>query len=927
MADKYWVGTSTTNRSGTWSTTGTTVWSADYGATKGAPVPTTADDLTFPDYGGNYTVTLSGALNCNSLQPANWSGTVTFSGTGTLSFYWFIDLSYTPVVWSATGTISARGADPTLYNYNTVSLPSFLVNCTGSFGLNGNMLSRGTFTLTQGYFYTNGYNLTCTSFNSSGTAVRAVDHYYGGIVYCPSSINCSVATNCTFINHYDEWTQSGFVINTTANKSAVVGSNSATMTGFPVNYVGPRVYLIGSGTWSGGGFFDILDMSAATGAPLTTTALVYNFYVRGIWCGTGTSYQAISLTMIMGGGFISANGRTLGKLIINCQDDGWFALVSNVLFYATTVTVPQLRGGVNLNSYTITCNSWLSNALTTARAIYFQDGGNIVLTNTTTNGTSIAMNNLTNFVCSGDGSFVQAVTNNKIYDVGSASGGVGDGVNLRVTGGSATISINLVSGSYFRVLNLSGWNGIFGTTTNPTLYISESYVTRDVFGSTPNWTVPTIITQARDGVDCTLWFRGYNQSGWLNYPNYLKINNSPTGHTSILNMPVNMTTGIELEQGEFTVGMPDSTQAGWFSINQLWSNSSKVRKINFLGDSYLYVGGGGVNIANASNFTVYEEYAGSGGIKMSSGYTFGTTAAPVSAPSVVASPGFSIANNSYVGQLNISALTSALNVGGSNAGKLYVNGLNLPATLNQGFGAVVKGSGTIGSTSGTGRVNYLEIVNPSGTNTLTSNFKTLSFKLSEGLFRLAGYDLETPSITLDTSGVKSIEGSGNFTSVTSVSAAANSNMSRTGTPYTIKMFNGTINCLGPSPAQLDIIEQTGSGTLTINGSGDYLDIVTSTRPSTIKFETGTTHTVQGFTLSGTLGNKVTISSTIPGTQFNLSDSGGSVTASYLNIQDSNATGGATWDASNGTNTNLGNNSGWLFGAPGGGVNGQFMVFF
>lgn len=99
--------------------------------------------------------------------------------------------------------------------------------------------------------------------------------------------------------------------------------------------------------------------------------------------------------------------------------------------------------------------------------------------------------------------------------------------------------------------------------------------------------------------------------------------------------------------------------------------------------------------------------------------------------------------------------------------------------------------------------------------------------------------------------------------------------------------------------------------------------------STITFAAGSTTTVTAFTLSGSAGNLVTINSSVPGTQFTLVKTSGTVTANYLQIQDSNATGGAIWDASNGTNVNLGNNSGWYFTTPPTptSVNGQFMAFF
>lgn len=95
--------------------------------------------------------------------------------------------------------------------------------------------------------------------------------------------------------------------------------------------------------------------------------------------------------------------------------------------------------------------------------------------------------------------------------------------------------------------------------------------------------------------------------------------------------------------------------------------------------------------------------------------------------------------------------------------------------------------------------------------------------------------------------------------------------------------------------------------------------------STIIFEAGSTTTVTTFSLSGTAGNLVTIKSSVQGTQYTLTKSSGTVTASYLSIEDSNATGGAYWDAADGTNINAGDNTGWNF--PILPVTGQFMSFF
>jgi hypothetical protein len=77
---------------------------------------------------------------------------------------------------------------------------------------------------------------------------------------------------------------------------------------------------------------------------------------------------------------------------------------------------------------------------------------------------------------------------------------------------------------------------------------------------------------------------------------------------------------------------------------------------------------------------------------------------------------------------------------------------------------------------------------------------------------------------------------------------------------------------------------------------------------TAEFEAGTTNTATTFVLNGNA-----IQSSLPGTQYTLSQASGTVNANNTTITDSNATGGATWNAfiSQG-NIDGGNNTGWDF---------------
>jgi len=79
---------------------------------------------------------------------------------------------------------------------------------------------------------------------------------------------------------------------------------------------------------------------------------------------------------------------------------------------------------------------------------------------------------------------------------------------------------------------------------------------------------------------------------------------------------------------------------------------------------------------------------------------------------------------------------------------------------------------------------------------------------------------------------------------------------------------------------------------------------------TLRLKNGTTSTVGSFATSGT--NPKFLTSTTFGSQATISATTGTFVVNYLTVQDSIATGGATWDALAITNVDAGNNTGWLF---------------
>jgi hypothetical protein len=97
---------------------------------------------------------------------------------------------------------------------------------------------------------------------------------------------------------------------------------------------------------------------------------------------------------------------------------------------------------------------------------------------------------------------------------------------------------------------------------------------------------------------------------------------------------------------------------------------------------------------------------------------------------------------------------------------------------------------------------------------------------------------------------------------------------------------------------------------------------------TFIFSAGSTTYLTDLTANITTGTTVYLRSSTTGTQATLSSSTSIISVSNYDIQDSNATGGASWRAYTDTNGNVnsGNNSGWIFSSGAGGTNKFFLMF-
>ena len=186
------------------------------------------------------------------------------------------------------------------------------------------------------------------------------------------------------------------------------------------------------------------------------------------------------------------------------------------------------------------------------------------------------------------------------------------------------------------------------------------------------------------------------------------------------------------------------------------------------------------------------------------------------------------------------------------------------------------GTGSLTLTAGSYRnIDFTDGTNPTGyagilgnsTITIYGNFKAST----SGMTRTAGSGVYTFAAT---SGTKTINTAG----VTFDN------------PFT---FNG----VGGTWAMQDALTLSSTRALTFTNG-------------TLQLAAGTTNTVGSFVTTGTTLKY--LQSTTPGTQATISDASGTNTVTYLSVQDSNATGGAAWDANDATNVDAGNNTGWFF---------------
>lgn len=187
-------------------------------------------------------------------------------------------------------------------------------------------------------------------------------------------------------------------------------------------------------------------------------------------------------------------------------------------------------------------------------------------------------------------------------------------------------------------------------------------------------------------------------------------------------------------------------------------------------------------------------------------------------------------------------------------------------------------------------------------------FSTANFNITAPLISFASTsNISLGSSTLTVTGSDSGGAVWRFESGVTLSAGT-STIKLTDSTSGTKTFDGA----GKTYYNLWLAPGAGTGQFAITGANTFNDIKDDGSVAhTIQFPATLTQTVSSFTVNGGSGQLISLRSSTNGSQFTLSKSSGSVSRSYLDIKDSIATGGATWEAGVGS-VNSGNNTGWIF---------------
>lgn len=623
--------------------------------------------------------------------------------------------------------------------------------------------------------------------------------------------------------------------------------------------------------------------------------------------------------------FTSA-GKTLYQVTFNITGFGTVAL-QDALTVSDVITLTT--GSVTLNNYTVTALAFAANN-TNFRTIAFGTGKFVLTGNSATiwnvpSSSSLTLTGTPLVECSYSGS----VGTRTIAH--SSTGNVG--INLSFTAGSDIAAITASS----KIINLTftGFTGSFGSTVTTTgdVVFGASMTSTSALTCPGNLTLGSGMTYASGSITLTA------TTGKTVTSNGVSVG---------VNITFNGVGGTWTLQDALTTTLATTLTAGTIALNgfnlttrNFAATGSNTRSINS-SSGVIYLSGSGTNVWNlnysnltcSSNPVVYVLASVTSSITSSA---TGATEANVPdffIPNMAAANTFSIVASGVVRSLDFTGASCTWTV---NTLTMY-GSLTLSSTMSIGGTGGITFAATFGTntitTNGKTLPGSIEINGVGGTYALGSALTLAANRvvaLTNGSFNANNFSVTATAFQSNNSNVRSLTlGTSTVTVTASNPSVAwdlptSTNMTLSASASTIILanagsggFTGPINFYGGGLTYGTVTMAggaTASQTLVVTGANTFATLNhTKTVAFTVTLPASTTTTVTTWGINGTAGNLITLNSSTAATQATLDKAGGgTVSASYLSIQDSNATPGSTWTASN--STDAGNNTGWSFPIP------------
>jgi hypothetical protein len=916
MADRYWVG-----GTGTWNTTSTTNWSDTSGGSNGASVPTSADNVFFDSASaaGNYTVSTSTglALACLNLTIAKAAaGNVTFIDTGTFAVAGNLDITATGVTWSAFGNWTFTAAAARTIKTDGIVLPGVTINGTG--GGSWQLLSdlstslTGSLTLTAGTLNLNNFNLRCGAFSSNNSNVRSLQFGTGVVNLTGAGVTWNASSNTNF-------TMTGSrVINTISTATSgireiQVGTWTA-LTAPSVNVTGgtARIVLTGSylnlnttgftGQIDGGARVIYGDLTLGAGSTLQSSA-------------SQTTFSPTNITST-----VTTNGITLNFPVTINGPGGTLRLGDTFTTAAVTFTLTEGTldlNGQTFNPYNMSGTGTLQRSIITTGATFNITGNATTVWSVSSTNFTITPNSVINMTYSGS-TGTRTVTGSLFTEAQAPS--------FNVTGGADIFAItgnikNLTFPGFTGTLNASA-RTIYGNLTLNANMTCTAGAAVTTFAATSG--VQTITTNGRV------------------FPVGMTIN-SPGATVRLVGTLDLSTGGVAGTILTLTAGTLDLNN-NILSAIAFASSNTNLRTIDFGTTGVINAtirSGTAWSVATATNFS----YTGTARVNLTAafGTTYGTRTISHGNTSgggiaTKAPPFYISGGNGSTDTITTTAtshltgliFTDALSILTNSTRIMYGDFVTFSGMTVTAGAAVTTFSGNTSQTfdTGTAAIDFPVTFGngtSNGTVVLANNITigtTRAITLTSGGLDVNGktFDigawsstntntrtLDIADSTIKVNNAGTVWNMGTSTGATVVSA--NSRIELTSTTTDARTFSGGNLTYG----NLIIGGATGTSNLTISGNNTF-DTISSTKTvsHTLQFIAGSTTTVENFTVSGSEGNMVTITSTT-NAQHNLVITGADTvdTVGYLNISYSNASPTGRWLAGNGS-VRGSTVTGWIF---------------